>query len=242
MRSRAKAFTLVEMMIVVAILVVLVALIVPAVDRQTDDAHETVQQVSISALRDACKSMVSDVKFSTGFNYASLRMCDLLSRTANTSALRATAFPEFDPNTRIGWRGPYVTGGFPIRNTRANRANLFPAAADKRTDGPPADRTFQQRGFYAVPYGSDGEPAIGDDWGNPILLQIPTQSSDPRINTPEKCWQYARLVSAGPDGVVTIDPNDPNAGMTETSPGVFSVANRGDDLILFLNRTDVYEP
>ena len=249
MRSQQKAFTLIELMVVVAILVVLAGLIIPMVDRQTDDAHTVAQNTSLNALRDAVKSMVSDVKFSNGFDYQSLRMCDVLSRTANTSTLRplTATFPVWDANTRIGWRGPYIQGGFPIQNARENRSAIFPAANDKGNSGPSATQTFQQRKFYGVAsgtalYGNDGEPAIGDDWGNPIILQIPTvNTSDPRIKTPELCWLHARLVSAGPDGSVNIDPDDPNAGMTLTS-GVIGITNRGDDLILFLNRVDVYEP
>ena len=65
---------------------------------------------------------------------------------------------------------------------------------------------------FTTDYGSDADPAVLDGWGKPIILQ-------------EASTQNARLVSAGVDGVLETDPNDP-------------LASRGDDLVRFLLSVD----
>lgn len=244
MRSQQRAFTLVELMVVVAILVALAALVIPMVDRQTDDAHTVVQNSSLNALRDAVKSMVSDVKFTKNFDYTNLRISDLLS----ASRFDASA-QTWDSNTRMGWRGPYIQGGLPIQNTAANKSNLFPRSTELRFGG---DTTFKARFFYksdgTVLYGNgdsvNPELAIGDDWGNPIVLQIPTDPtltvSGDAAKTKENQWKYARLVSAGVDGILKTDITDKLAG--RKSDNSIDSSKRGDDIVIFLNRVDVYEP
>lgn len=73
---------------------------------------------------------------------------------------------------------------------------------------------------------ANGDLEISDPWGHPIVLQIPPGPAGLR---------YARLVSAGPDGLLTTPPDDPMAGRD----GALSA--RGDDLVQFLNRADIDE-
>jgi type II secretory pathway pseudopilin PulG len=256
----ARAFTLVEFVVVVGILVMLAGLVVPLLDSTTSTAQSQAVTVSMDELKKAWIRLYADVKFALPkmtytsgggkFDQNGLQINDLLS---NASGIHST-FPPCDPNTQIGWRGPYIQAGASVQilvaNDKVEARNTFPAATDRQPDASkvfPSAKTFQDQGFYpasaTVPYGAATQAAIADNWGNPIVLQIPAVSADPQLSTPEKCWRFARLVSAGPDGMLGTDPNDKLAGRLNTTPPSIDFTKRGqDDVILFLNRTDVYEP
>ena len=104
-------------------------------------------------------------------------------------------FQSFNPVTRLGWRGPYLSasdGSYAV-----NLANNFTST-----------------------YGNDGDPAILDAWGRPVILQVP-QVSGASLGDEIK---NARLVSAGPDGIIQTPLN-------QLAP---STNDCGDDVILFL--------
>ena len=56
-------------------------------------------------------------------------------------------------------------------------------------------------------YGEEADPAVLDGWGNPIVIQNPGGTYD------------VRLVSAGPDGILTIPPSKLTAALTDTDKG-----------------------
>jgi prepilin-type N-terminal cleavage/methylation domain-containing protein len=88
-------------------------------------------------------------------------------------------------------------------------------------------------GFTTL-YGLDGDPAVLDAWGRPIVLQLPTEvpagltsgMDDFEIRRIQR--MHARLVSAGPNGRIET-PTD------ELMP---TAAERGDDVVMFLFRYD----
>lgn len=125
-----------------------------------------------------------------------------------------------------------------MQNLNAARNGAFPAADERRAID---DASFLQRGFYldaaTSPYGQPGDLTVGDPWGNPIVIQVPAAAAFLGAATPDKRLRYARLVSAGPDGVLTT-PTDRLGGLAADG----TKAVRGDDLVQFLNRSDVYEP
>ncbi|MEM8713500.1 MAG: hypothetical protein AAGG01_21355 [Planctomycetota bacterium] len=84
---------------------------------------------------------------------------------------------EYDPTTRIGWNGPWLDAGVATRYDSTS------------TDDP--DRAAFDAALIAADYGSDGDYAPIDGWGNPVVIQLP--GNDPG---------RARLVSAGPDRVL----------------------------------------
>ncbi|MFW5693486.1 MAG: prepilin-type N-terminal cleavage/methylation domain-containing protein [Thermoguttaceae bacterium] len=83
-------------------------------------------------------------------------------------------------------------------------------------------------------YGEDGDPAVLDAWGRPIVLQVPDESA---TDLPTDLGEFteaqirrlhARLVSAGPNGRIE----------TPTDVLMPSAAERGDDVVVFLFRHD----
>ena len=200
------------------------------------DSNTTVARATLHALRDSVMGSatgcgyLSDMKHAPGFQRASLRLHDLFEPSSYP------AFATYDPETQRGWRGPYLMAAA-VENTNASRNGLFPAADERRFQG---DRTFLERGFFYDSshsyYGVTNDVAAADPWGNPIVLQIPPASAFCLSANDVKQFRYARLVAAGPDGVLQ-SPRDRLAGMQADG----TCALRGDDLILFLNRTDMYE-
>jgi prepilin-type N-terminal cleavage/methylation domain-containing protein len=230
-------FTLVEIVMVVAILATLATLVMFSVAGVRENAETTVATASLHSLRGAicgtpeAPGYLSDMKHAPGFRSVELRIHDLLCPSSYP------AFATYDPQAARGWRGPYVQDAQPVRNTNAERPGLFPAADERRW---PGDRTFLERGFFrdgsSSCYGLTGDHAVADPWGNPVVLQVPPTEAFALSSSDAKRFRYARLVSAGPDGILQT-PRDRTGG---TQPDGTHPA-RGDDLVLFLNRTDMYE-
>ncbi len=236
--SRRRGLTLLELAVVVAILAVLVSLLVMNIGGVRENAEKTAVRATLNTAREAFMGsaagpgLVADLKHIPGFLAVNLTLQDLLMQGAH---------PGYDAVAQRGWRGPYLANVQPVRNTNANRNGQFPDATERRYEG---DATFQERGFYGpageVWYGTVNDPAAADPWGNPIVLQIPPASA---FSTPTdaKRFRYARLVSAGPDGVLDTAVLDPSlqrlAGLRDDGTS----EKRGDDVVIFLNRTDVYE-
>jgi len=234
---RAAGFTLVELVIVLAILVVVASLAIWRITGVQEQAENTVAAATLRSVRDAwlgtdrIPGYLSDMKHVPGFRIVAIRTHDLLSPSSYP------AFAVFDPLTARGWRGPYVRDARGVSNTNPARNGAFPAADERRWED---DQTFLERGFYAdaasSEYGLAGDRVVADPWGNPVVLQLPAADAFALSAGEAKRFRFARLVSAGPDGMLQ-SPRDRLAGMQPdgTSP------LRGDDLILFLNRADIYE-
>lgn len=251
----ARGFTLIEMVIVIAILAALAAIVVPMVGASDDHSKETATRASMAAVRDgflgsgAEPGMYSDLRYVENFsssglnNLSDLRIAHLIVKPEFPSA---PLIPDYDNATRKGWRGPYVRGGF-VLNTAPNSGSNYPALNNVRFDG---DSTFGTRGFHTVLYGVPGEAAVGDAWGNPLILQIPSTKPDGTTFTSSiEAWKYARIVSAGPNGKLDTVlgnsdfPSEPQAYNKALAgkKSDNSTPARGDDIVLFLNRADVYE-
>ncbi len=251
---RARGFTLVEMMVVVVILAAVAALVVSLVDGTLDQAEATVTQANLTTVRDALQGSaaapgyLADMKHVPGFDPLDVRTAHLLEVPAWVPA----GFREFDLASRRGWRGPYLARAPGVANLNPAPQGGFPFPSDRRFAG---DDTFAQRGFFpttlTTPYGTAGERAIADPWGNPIVLQIPNASAF-QTPTDAKRHRYARLVSAGPDGVLSTPFDDPPDILVLTPDQRIgrlggrlldgTAPSRGDDLVIFLNRNDVHEP
>lgn len=85
--------------------------------------------------------------------------------------------------------------------------------------------------------GDTEDLTVADPWGNSIVVQVPPTSAFNGSTGDAKRFRYARLVSAGADGVLTTPLDDRLAGMDTNGDKDL----RGDDLVLFLNRADIYE-
>jgi hypothetical protein len=230
-------FSLVELLVVVSILIVLASFVIPNVTAIGEDSKVSAGQIALGVIREAITGtpgnpgFLNDMKPVLGYRVADLRVHDLLSASSCTNC------SAFNPFSGRGWRGPYINNVQPVWNISIQRAGLFPAAYDRRFD---SDSTFRDRKFYYDAahsyYGAAGDNAMADPWGNPIVIQVPPAEEFTNVVSDAKRFRYARLVSAGPDGVLDT-PRDRLAG--RQSDG--TTAMRGDDLVLFLNRADIYE-
>jgi prepilin-type N-terminal cleavage/methylation domain-containing protein len=208
--------SLIELIVVIAVLSIVLSLLVVKVGGVKREAEMTVAQASVSRVRDAllgCEQtpgLLADMRSVKGFQEDDLHMADLL--------VRREAWAPYDPVARRGWRGPYMRSGGGVMRMNSAPSGRFPAANDRRWQD---DKTFRERRFYADDssplYGTTNHPAIADPWGNPIVLQVPTND-----------FSHARVVSAGPSGVMDTPPDIPMP----------SRESRGDDIVLFLYRPD----
>lgn len=239
-------FTLLELLVVLALLGTIAVLVVANLDHVEYNASDTVTRATMQNMREAimgsaaAPGYIADMKHVPDFNSAVMRVHDLLaSDPASTADPYVDRIPPpfdtYNPVTNRGWRGPYLVHKSMVWNIETSRNGGFPAADDRRFVG---DKTFEERGFAFTArtksaYGETNEAAIGDTWGNPIVLQVPDFSGADDA----KRFRFARLVSAGRDGILSTPLDDPLAGWPVEADG----PQRGDDLVLFLNRADVYE-
>ncbi|MFW5693485.1 MAG: pilus assembly FimT family protein [Thermoguttaceae bacterium] len=202
-----RGLTLFELLAVMGILLVLGTLVVPVVSDRIGQSRDDVTRQSLLRLREAIAGTYHDdmdglprpgeAALSAGrANHPQLAYLFLNPEThLDGDPLTRDYDVAFDPVSRRGWRGPYLLG------------SGFTYAIDA------------ERGFSTL-YGEDGDPAVQDGWGNPIVLQEPF---DPAATEYDRS-RHVRLVSAGPDGVLD----------TPADVLLPTAAERGDDLVLFL--------
>lgn len=179
--------TLVEMLVVLAVLVGVAALVVPLVGNTAASAKETVTRANMTSLRDA---LVGPYRVDMSrrlprpgaagiaagrpnapqarYLYVNPGLTTPAAGADNTAA--ETTARTFNPATALGWRGPYLAVGFGTY------------------------RTDTARGFTAT-YGQDGDPCVVDGWNQPLVIVERNGGAN------------AELRSAGPDGILTVDDN-----------------------------------
>lgn len=193
--------TLIELMAVVAILAILAGAMVPLVSRYAAQARTTAARASLAAVRDAIMGTPDKPGFLADTGRLPTSMAELF--------LQPTDVSNFNRDTGLGWRGPYLlnaTGVYPVNDA----------------------------------YGQKGDPALLDPWGQPIVLQIPNQTSSRTPTTATAAdLRFARLVSGGPNG--TIDTLQNATSIDVVSGNSFPyppLALRHDDIVLFVQHSD----
>lgn len=179
-RSGARAFTLLELVVVVAILVVLAGVAVIRGGAIREDANKTTTMVTLTSARNAITGTPGDPGFreDVGQIPGSIEELFILPNVTISDAQHpAKPVLPFEPSTGHGWNGPYIS-----RPTGVYKSDL--AAG------------------FLVDYGTDGAPAILDAWHRPLILQIPTT---PGLSLEDRVG-FSRLVSAGADGIVNTSP------------------------------------
>jgi hypothetical protein len=137
-------------------------------------------------------------------DHPQLRYLFINPRTETDSSVAAGDNLGWDPVLKRGWRGPYLSPG------SAGRYEIDPSSGFTTIYGAEID-------IFCI---EGGDPAPTDGWGNPIVIQELVLQDGPVTR------DYTRLVSAGPNGIIEVDPSDPNA------------ADFGDDVVLFLRIPD----
>ncbi|MFO0802142.1 MAG: prepilin-type N-terminal cleavage/methylation domain-containing protein [Gemmataceae bacterium] len=180
MKSR-RGLTLVELMVVLAIVVAMAAVVIPLLGDSPRDAQATVTRASMAHVRDAYIRLRVDNPFrrnesgpDTPLMPADIRMADLfLPRRLSDNA---TPFlRDWNPLTHTGWNGPY------LKNTGATYP--FPVSG---TD---------LYGFSAM-HGASNDPVLMDGFSHTDGRRCPlvfTSSPDGSM-----VW----VQSAGPNGVL----------------------------------------
>jgi prepilin-type N-terminal cleavage/methylation domain-containing protein len=195
----SRGFTLLEMVVVVAILVVVAGLSIASIGYLTADSQFKSTRASLSVIREAIMGGPARAGF-----YADLGGIPLTLRELFVQGTH----PAWNPATKHGWNGPYLA---------------FSTGEFLADDPIPTD----DDGGLPTEYGDDDDPALLDAWDRPIVLQIPDFGS-----TSADHLRHARLVSAGPDGLIQTPPIGPSAQFPDH-------ALCGDDGVLYLQVPDL---
>lgn len=242
--------------------------------RMTACEHEMASIVEAISGKGGVGGYLDDMERIPGFSAANMRLAHLLCPTnffdtgnKLVDVDKETRYVCWDYEAERGWRGPYI---------KCAQVEM-PSAYDVRSKN---SRTYVDGGFFpmashfSVPselrdghgvymmYGIPGEPAIIDPWGNPYVLQVPPAEAFDEGATDAERFKFARLVSAGPDGILStpcfisktsMDMGEGSyswsgkqrlmrlGGLERGADGRTSASIRGDDVVVFLNRADVYE-
>ncbi len=225
LKRHSSGLTLIELLVVLVILAALAGVVLPHMNdlrigpfgTRGESPQEIATKTTLLRVRAAImgdESMPGLWQDLGGLDkYMPEKMGDLLMSDAGLTSLSAVlpaSLEEYDPNTRLGWRGPY----------------LMSSGARYGADDPP--------------YGTEGDPAVLDGWGHPVVIQFPTTA----VPTDSNRYLYARLVSAGPNGVIDtpLSLPPPNTFSAPPPAGVLTIDDCGDDSVLFLRVADTRIP
>lgn len=143
--AQRAALTLVELVVVMAILVALAGLVVPQLASQAESARTTAATASLVKMRDALSQFWSDCKYDLNEFVGPDR------RVLATDLLENPGVSGFEPSVGLGWRGPYL-----------EPSSEFVYQVNGSGTG----------GFTTV-YGADGDPCVIDPWGSPLIVMDP---------------------------------------------------------------------
>ena len=219
-RSLRAGLTLLELVTVIAILAIVAGFIVPTAAFLRKKGQFTAAQASLTTIRDAIMGTQDKPGFYLDTGRLPNNIAELFIQPSDLQA--------FNRDTGLGWRGPYLISA----------GGTYP--------DPTSAKAIQQ-GFlqYIAPsgsypgngYGSKGDPAVLDPWGNPIIIQFPYNTSHPTTGAQD--YQFARLISAGPNGVIDTSPTATYLNPVSSLYDPYAQQSaRGDDIVLYINHSD----
>ncbi len=205
-----KGFTLLEIIVVLAVLSALAAMLSPVVFRYIDDANRTRAQADTSALAAAINQMYKDTgrwpfyKVGTGkLKYtAADDATDLTSNASCTAgACTDTTKPEIGAGTNWALSKLDSVADHLITNTPFGTGTPYATTGSRAWKGPYLDRI----------------PNL-DPWGRSYVVNI--ANADPDAEGTSQKWVIA--VSAGPDGILDTAADTAGTANPQTA---------GDDLV-----------
>ncbi len=185
-----RGVTLIELSVVLLVIVALAGVTLPYLAGVPRSAACSTTDVTLANIRDAImgggaspgfKANLGMMPSYVGMNPSPYANPGLLSELFTNPVGPSAPYPAYNPNTRRGWNGPYLSGGFACQTTpQARFCNCNPAAL--------SGVVFSLDSFHvANPSGyCNGAPIV-----DPIELRI--DSSSPPIYF---------LVSGGPNGQI----------------------------------------
>jgi prepilin-type N-terminal cleavage/methylation domain-containing protein len=210
--KRKKGLTLIELMVVLAVMVALAAMIVPRYEGLTRQSQITATQEQLRQLQslivnryvnDMCDGVTSShgavAKGLPGPHGGNLfpttrqqwpQLTFLFINPATNDMTQS-----FNPNTSRGWRGPYLLSG---------RGGDYPGHDPSTAIA----RGFNNQHGVTAAESTTGvaDQTVLDTWGNPVVIlyddDFAVLNNSPTISP----VAYYRLVSAGPDG--TLNTSD----------------------------------
>jgi prepilin-type N-terminal cleavage/methylation domain-containing protein len=213
--------TLLEIVIVVAILAILAGFIVPLLDGYAASSKVTAAQASLATIRDAIVGTPDKPGYYSDTGQLPNTLADLF--------IQPPGMPSFNRDTNRGWRGPYLLNSMATLSS-SNSPQGFTLGA------PASSYTTPYGALASEPSGNTGDPVIIDPWGNAIFIQWPTSGSSAAQNQ-----EFVRLISAGPNKSIDTPQNYLDSAVTPNLP--YPPPNvRGDDIVLFLNHSDSPTP
>ena len=127
-RATMSAFTMIELLVVLVILAALAGGVVTMLGSTTEDAQQTIAAASLRELRDAIMGSPAAPGYFEDMRYVSgglpRQLADLFRKAAGA--------PDFDKNTRKGWRGPYARSQGGIKKVTNASNTGYPAPGDRR--------------------------------------------------------------------------------------------------------------
>lgn len=148
-----RAFTLVELLVVLILLVALAGVVVPLMGQAVDNAEQQGTRASLQRMRAAIMGDANHPGYYTDLRRLPRTVADLYLVPDDDVAYLPASFYSYDPIKQRGWRGPYLatqSGRYAIDNARG----------------------------YTASYGDNDDPASLDGWLRPIVLQRPTVGTD----------------------------------------------------------------
>jgi prepilin-type N-terminal cleavage/methylation domain-containing protein len=210
-KQNQQGFTLLEIIVVLAVIGALAAMLAPVVFRYIDDAKKAQAQNDVTAIASAVQQMYKDTGrwafYKTGT--AKLAYTSGTDAALLTSNVLCTGIPAVETCDTTA----------PNDSTSGTKWALSSAFSDSLTDqlisNTPAYATTGVRAWKG-PY-LDRIPGL-DPWGRSYLLNI--ANADPTAEGATQKWVVA--ISAGPNGNLETDP---------TLAGTTNPSATGDDIV-----------
>jgi len=184
-RQDASGFTIIELVVVVAILAALAGLVVPMLGASTNDSQYKATKVNLSHVRDVIMGSPELPGYNGDMGELPEIMADLLMKPATAS--------DYNRNTRRGWRGPYINNSSGTYTLDFSRG-FTPAYG---LAGDPA--ILDSWGNPLVIQ----KPLAGTDAEQSLFTRIVSAGPDGIINTPINLL-YPELSDRGDDIVIFL--------------------------------------